>query len=459
MTMNCRYSDENKESLFDCILDVLSDGIYISDRDGNTLKVNRAYEQLTGLTKEEMLGRKVTDLQADGKYDVILNPEIVRTGQPCTSVQTTKVGRKVILNGYPVLDENSEVALVVTFVRDVTVISQMKEQLTQQQELIDRYRSEVKYFSKKSAGNDSLVVHSSEMRRIMGVLNTIAKTDATVLLLGETGVGKDMLARKIHETSSRANQPFFKIDCTTIPENLVESELFGYEPGAFSGANAKGKPGYFEMAHKGTLFLDEIGELSLPVQAKLLRVLQDQEFMRVGSTKVKEVDVRFIAATNRDLNEAVRKGTFRSDLFYRIQVAVLHVPPLRERLEDIEPLAQSFLDRYNTKYRKKFVFTPDVYKVFRNYRWPGNIREMENFIQSLIVTREKEVVDVVDLPHSMLHTAAHLETRSLHQIMEDVEKDFLLKSWETHQSVAEIAKNFKVDRTTIFRKLKKYSII
>lgn len=457
--MNCRYSEDNKEFFFDCILDVLSDGIYISDRDGNTLKVNRSYEQLTGLTKEEMLGRKVTDLQADGKYDVILNPEIVRTGKPCTSVQTTQVGRKVILNGYPVLDEDGEVALVVTFVRDVTVISQMKEQLTNQQELIDRYRSEVKYFSKKGGCDAALMVHSPEMRRIVGVLNTIAKTDATVLLLGETGVGKDMLARKIHETSSRSNQPFFKVDCTSIPENLVESELFGYEPGAFSGANAKGKPGFFEMAHKGTLFLDEIGELPLPTQAKLLRVLQEQEFMRVGSTKVKEVDVRFIAATNRDLNEAVRAGTFRSDLFYRIQVAVLQVPPLRERVEDIEPLARCFLDRYNLKYRKKFVFSPDVYKVFRNYRWPGNIREMENFIQSLIVTREKEMVEVVDLPHRMLHDAPHLETRSLQQIMDDVEKGLLLKAWETNGSVAEIAKNFKVDRTTIFRKLKKYSII
>ena len=457
--MNYRYSEDNKENFFDCILDVLSDGIYISDRDGNTLKVNRSYEQLTGLTKEEMLGRKVTDLQADGKYDVILNPEIVRTGKPCTSVQTTQVGRKVILNGYPVLDEAGEVALVVTFVRAVTVITQMKEQLTNQQELIDRYRSEVKYFSKKGGYDAALMVHSPEMRRIVGVLNTIAKTDATVLLLGETGVGKDMLARKIHETSSRANQPFFKVDCTSIPENLVESELFGYDPGAFSGANAKGKPGFFEMAHKGTLFLDEIGELPLPTQAKLLRVLQDQEFMRVGSTKVKEVDVRFIAATNRDLNEAVRAGTFRSDLFYRIQVAVLQVPPLRERVEDIEPLARSFLDRYNLKYRKKFVFSPDVYKVFRNYRWPGNIREMENFIQSLIVTREKEMVEFVDLPHRMLHDAPHLETRSLQQIMDDVEKGLLLKAWEANGSVAEIAKNFKVDRTTIFRKLKKYSIM
>jgi transcriptional regulator with PAS, ATPase and Fis domain len=212
------------------------------------------------------------------------------------------------------------------------------------------------------------------------------------------------------------------------------------------------------MAHKGTLFLDEVGELPISMQAKLLRVLQDQEIMRIGATKVKQVDVRFIAATNRNLEEAARKGTFRSDLFYRLQVAVLRIPPLRDRREDIEPLARCFLEKYNAKYRRNLVLSSDVFRVFENYGWPGNIREMENFIQSLIVTRESERIEVADLPHEMLHVAAELDKRSLSEILDDVEKELLSKALAGNGSITEVARLFKVDRTTIFRKLKKYSL-
>ena len=205
--------------------------------------------------------------------------------------------------------------MVVTFVRDVTLLTQLQEQIGLQQELLDRFRSEAQYVSKENVSISYVGVKSPSMLKLMGLLDILSKTDATTLLLGETGVGKGLAARQIHENSARSNQPFFKVDCTTIPENLVESELFGYESGAFSGARAKGKPGLIEMANKGTLFLDEIGELSLPAQAKLLRVIQDQEILRVGSTTVTKVDVRFIAATNRNLQAAVDNSTFRRDLF------------------------------------------------------------------------------------------------------------------------------------------------
>ena len=444
---------------FDRILDVLSDGVYISDDVGVTLKVNSAYEQLTGLKKEELLGKNVRELKSEGKYDVALNPEIVRSGKPKTSVQVTRVGRKVILNGYPVFDKAGKVALVVTFVRDVTLLSQLKEQLAYQKELIDGYHSEVQYLSKKEFHSSFVVPESKEMRSLINSLGNVARTDATVLILGETGVGKDVLARRIHENSLRYNQPFFKIDCASIPQNLVESELFGYDPGAFSGANTKGKPGFFEMANKGTLFLDEIGELPISMQCKLLRVLQDQEIMRIGSTKVRKVDIRFIAATNRNLEDAVREGTFRSDLFYRLRVAVLNVPSLRERKEDIVPLTEFFLEKYNYKYKKRLCLSNDALKVLQNYRWPGNIREMENMIQSLIVTSEQEFIDMFDLPSYMLPVAAHDESRSLNDIMADIEKELLKKALEVNGTVARVAKAFKIDRTTVFRKMKKYSLI
>lgn len=433
------------------------------------MRVNSAYEQLTGLKQEELIGRLVTDLVKDGIFDNILNPDIVRTGEPRTSVQVTKIGRKVVLYGYPVFAETGEVALVVTFVRDVTLLSHLKDQIASQQELINKYHMEFQYLCSKTI-DSSLVFESAIMKGLVSTLNKISQTDASVLLLGETGVGKDIFAKKIHRISLRSNQPFLKVDCTTIPENLIESELFGYESGAFSGAKAKGKPGFFEIADTGTLFLDEVGELPLAMQSKLLRVLQDQEIMRIGSTKVKKIDVRIIAATNRNLEEAVKEGTFRSDLYYRLRVAVLTIPPLRDRKEDILPLANYFFTKFNTKYRKKMALSAEAIPIFLSYKWPGNVREMENFIQSLVVTREKEVIDITDLPNNMLHednssgimlmpNKLSIENKPLHEIMDSIEKEILKKSLEVHGSISEVADNFKVNRSTIFRKLKKYSLI
>lgn len=452
---------KNIEAFCDGILDVLSDGVYISDRTGMTIKVNGMYEQLTGLKKEELVGRRVTDLVKEGKYDVVLNPEIVRTGQPKTLVQITKIGKKVILSGHPVFDKSGQVAMVVTFVRDVTLLSQLQSQLEYQQELLDRLRSEAQYISKKTVAHSYVGVQNINMIKLIGMMDVLAKSDATVLLLGETGVGKGVAARRIHEKSPRSSQPFFKVDCTTIPENLVESELFGYEGGAFSGAHAKGKPGLFEMADRGTLFLDEIGELSLTAQSKLLRAIQDQEIMRVGSTAVSKVDVRFIAATNCDLLGAVEKGSFRRDLYYRLRVAVLDLPALRERKEDIVPLVMHFLELFNHKYKKKVKVSKEAAEVMVNYRWPGNIRELENFVQSMIVTREAETIEVPDLPYYMLTAGMGTEQNhlSLHEIMTDMEKELLRKALKSKKSVAEVAALFKVDRTTIFRKLKKHSLI
>ncbi|EHQ91482.1 sigma-54 interaction domain-containing protein [Desulfosporosinus youngiae] len=447
------------------ILDVLSDGIYVTDAKGKTLAVNRTYEQLTGLKREEIMGKLVTDLRNQGNFDVVLNPEIVSSGQKKSLVQVTKEGRRVILNGCPVFDEAGKVALVVTFVRDITLLSQLQDQISNQQEVIDKYR-EVQKRDKLKQQNGPVVFESQEIVQLMNVLDKVAKTDATVLMLGETGVGKDVFSRLLHQRSLRQDEPFFKVDCSAIPESLIESELFGYESGAFSGANAKGKPGLFEMADKGTLFLDEIGELPLLMQSKLLRALQDQELIRVGSTKVRKFDVRFIAATNKNLEEEVKNGRFRSDLFYRLKVAVLQIPPLRERQGDILPLASFFFEKYNIKYRKEVNFTKKFCDALQNYKWPGNVREMDNFIQSLIVTRDKEILDVSDLPHYMLRDAIDMDrsslsdaNKSLDELMRDYEKNLLKNALEINGSVAKVAKLFKVDRTTIFRKAKKYSLL
>lgn len=443
------------ESYFDVILDVFQDGIYISDFQGKTIKVNKTYEQLTGLNREELIGRQVTDLIREGKYNLALNPDIVKTGTPKTAIQTLQLGRRVILDGYPVFDESAKVVLVVTFVRDITLLSHMQEQLAYQQELIARF-NEVRFSGKNS--NTLMSTNSCDMKVLLARAERFAETDATVLLLGETGVGKDVLARKIHEASQRSDNSFFKVDCSSLPPNLVESELFGYEGGAFSGANTKGKPGFLEMADKGTLFLDEIGELPLFMQAKLLRVLQDHELIRIGSTVVKKINVRFIAATNKNLAHEVAQGNFRSDLYYRLQVAVLTIPPLRNRREDIEPLANHFLQMFNNKYHKEKRLSPEVINLLQSYEWPGNIRELENLIQSLVISSQQNIIDTFDLPNALTASSHSVDNKSLPEILSEIEKDLLKKALATYPSIVEVAAHFKMDRTTIFRKIKRYKL-
>jgi len=442
---------------WESIMDVFDDGIYITDRLGKTLMVNRRYEELTGLKRDDLLGRMVKELVEEGKFDVVLNPVIVKTGMPKTVIQTTKVGKKIVLNGHPVFDSAGKVALVVTFVRDITSLSKIKEQLAYQQELLERF-SKGEFFARGERIQRHLVFASRAMQNLMDLAGSLAATDATVLLLGETGVGKDVLAKYIHEKSKRTSQAFLKVDCAAIPPNLVESELFGYDPGAFSGADRKGKPGFFEMAHKGTLFLDEIGELSLGMQAKLLRILQDRELLRIGSTRVKKVDVRIIAATNRNLEEAVAEGAFRRDLFYRLQVAVVRIPPLRERKEDILPLIQHFLRIFNGKYRKNLTLAPEAKEVLEHYSWAGNVRELENLIHGLVIMLQRDRVEAGDLPPNMLPALGQGQHRSLSAILEDMERELLRKGLEVHGSVSALANHFNVDRTTIFRKLKKHAL-
>lgn len=466
MSTNYQTNLQRLGIYFDKILDIFYDGIYITDASGNTIFVNKRYEKLMGLKKEELLGHNVLDLEEEGIFNSPLNPLVVKSGKPHTSVQINKAGRKAVINGHPVFDEDGKVAYVVTYVRDVTVLSQLKDEISAQKDLIQKYYQEAQHLRTKHFGQTNIIIKSPKMLKLMDLLRRIAPTDTTVLILGETGVGKDVFVKKIHEFSPRKNEPFFKINCATIPENLIESELFGYDPGAFSGASAKGKPGYFELADKGTLFLDEIGELPLSMQAKLLRVLQDQEVLRIGSTKVKKVDVRFIAATNRNLNLAIKEGLFRSDLYYRLHVATLEIPPLRERIEEIIALIDYFLGKYNTKYKKKIVFTQEAKQLLKNYKWPGNVREMENLIQGLVVTADKEVLQAYDLPGYLLINQDGIQTdpmnigeKSLNEIISQFEKSVLENALNKHGKVSSLAKMFQVDHSTIFRKLKKYGLI
>jgi PAS domain S-box-containing protein len=449
---------------FEYILDALPDGVFISDVSGITLRVNRMYEQLTGLKQEDIQGRQVRSLVENGIFDKILNPEIVRTGKPATHVQQLQNGKKLVLSGFPVFDEGGTLRLVVTFVRDITMITRLNEQMEEQRQLIDHFHKQMAYISNEQSKGLTPVYASPAMQEVVNMLLTVAPTDASVLILGETGVGKDVFARLTHVRSARHDKIFLKVDCGGISETLTESEMFGYMPGAFTGASSKGKAGYFELADGGTVFLDEIGELPLSMQTRLLRVLQDGEIMRVGGTRSTKVDVRVIAATNKNLAECVEQGTFRRDLYYRLNVATVTIPPLRERPEDVRPLVEHFLQHYSAKYGKRMAVMEIALTILSRYQWPGNVRELQNMIHGLVITHKGSHISPRDLPAHIREDSPQDRAccdalltggRPLKQIMAEMERDFLEQAIALHGSVQKVSELFQVDRSTIFRKIQK----
>ena len=446
------------------IFDTLNDGLYITDKNGVTLAVNSVYENLTGLKSQDLLGKNVVDLVEQEVFDLALNREVVQTRKTATAVQVNRENRKVILVAHPIFDYDDDVEMVVTYVRDIALISQLKNQVSAQRQLIDS----LQYGIRQEDSSLYLTPRSKVMRELFRQLHKIAKTDATVLFLGETGVGKDVMARELHNNSDRKDNALVKVDCTCIPENLIESELFGYAPGSFSGADPKGKPGLFEMADKGTLFLDEIGELPLPMQAKLLRVLQDGEIQRIGATSAKKVNVRVIAATNRDLAEEAENGVFRRDLFYRLQVAVINIPPLRERGEDILELISFFFDQFNARYKRRVRLSAMAEELMLNYAWPGNLRELENLVHSLVVTCDSNMVQVEDLPCAVVAKSSAEDSRKtitmglgdfkgkdFKGIMGQLETQILKNAVSAYGSIPKAAKALGLNRSTVFRKLQK----
>ena len=400
-----RQTEVHLTGHFQAILDALSDGVYISDVTGKTLCVNRMYEQLTGLRREDIEGCDVRDMVRNGIFDSILNPEIVETRKPATKVQHLKDGKTLVLSGYPVFDEEGKLCFVVTFARDITILTNLNEQVGHQKSLLQKTEGQIAFMAKQQKEHSFTPSFASKaMGEVLNLVDRIAPTDATVLILGETGVGKDVIANLVHQRSPRAENLMLKVDCGGISEGLTESELFGYVAGAFTGASSKGKAGYFEIANGSTIFLDEIGELPLSMQTRLLRVLQDGEIMRVGSASPRKVDVRIIAATNRNLKDCVLAGTFRRDLYYRLNVATINIPPLRERAEDIGLLAKLFLAMYASKYRKNLYFLDITLEILRSYSWPGNVRELQNLVHSIAITARGPAISPQDLPSQISGT-------------------------------------------------------
>ena len=448
------------------LLNAVADGVSITDPDGFIIMVNDMYARQTGYRREELVGQQVRELVASGTVDVALNPSVMTTGKAQTTVQNNRRGRTLVLSAQPLFDAHGRIGLVVTFVRDITGISQLRDQVAEQSKLIEKFRRDVLFLSQSGPDLPPVAQVSEASRQMDLFVRQVAPTDATVLILGETGVGKGVFAKRIHQASNRCDKPMLKVDCAAIPENLIESELFGYVSGAFSGASSKGKPGQLEMADNATVFLDEIGELSLSMQKKLLRFLQDREILPVGAVRPRPVDVRVIAATNRELQKEVEQGRFRSDLYFRLNVAVLTIPPLRERRSDIIPLARSFLRHFCARYRKTASFSREAEQAMAAYAWPGNIRELEHIVEARLITQSQEIIRLGDLPprfqtQPCLSLQSPLSAQilnneeiSLKDILNMLETNILREALAHYGSVKEVSRRFKMHRATLFRKLK-----
>lgn len=313
--------------------------------------------------------------------------------------------------------------------------------------------------------HDKLIYKSKIMQQTFELALKVAKVDSNVLITGESGVGKEIIAKIINAASPRAKKPFLQINCGAIPENLLESELFGYEGGAFTGAKSSGKMGYFEISNGGTLLLDEIGELPLNLQVKLLRAIQDREIYRVGGTTPIKFDVRIISATNRNLEEMVQRGLFRADLYYRLNVVPINIPPLRKRTDDIIPLAIHFLEKFNSKYKMNKRFEPEVLLAFERYKWPGNVRELENVVERLVIISDDEIIGLHHLPfnNKITNDTSGLTIEVLNPVplqtaSEILEKKLIAKALQLTGSTRKAAKILGVTHPTVIRKAQKYNL-
>lgn len=462
------YKRINKE--LDAIIESSYDGLYITDGQANTLRVNKAYERISGLMREDLVGHNMRELVEEGVINQSVTLEVLKSQEPVTIMQDisgSKGKKKVIVTGNPIFDEdNVEIILVVTNVRDITELEELREELEHRRDLSEKYLSELTELRLDFFSKDDFVVRSEKMKNIVRMAVKVAQVDTTILISGESGVGKGRLAKLIHQASRRKENTFIKINCGAIPETLIESELFGYEKGAFTGAKTEGKPGLFEIAHNGTIFLDEIGELPLHLQVKLLGILEDKQLLRVGGTKSKKVDVRVITASNSDLKKLVEEKRFRNDLFFRLEVIPLHIPPLRERREDIFPLVQHFLKCFNRSYGTKKRFSSEAIDYLLNYHYPGNIRELENIIERLVVVGEEELIAFQDIPKYILESRPAFDESSsipaknkkLASVLASLETQLIYNAIKKHGNTYKAAEVLGVNQSTIVRKMKKYKI-
>lgn len=437
------------------------DAIYYADSNGVTRKVGGLCHEFLGLESEDLIGKSVFDLERAGIYKPSITRMVLETGERIQSLQVTRTGRKLLVVGIPIKNGSGDILRVVSVSWNITMNppgEKSESNISRLFSIYDRAMEDIVF------GGGRLVYVSDSMARVADTALKVSKVDSTVFITGESGTGKEVISSYIHSHSGRSSKPFVKVNCAAIPEQLLESELFGYEKGAFTGANREGKPGLFELAENGTLFLDEISEMSPKMQAKLLRVLQDGTFTRVGGVKDVTADVRIIAATNRKLETEMREGRFRHDLFYRLNVVPIYIPPLRERTEDIPPLALLFLKYYNERYKKNKIFDAETIMRCQEHTWHGNVRELQNVIERLVVLTDEDLITSTD--HDIFGAFGAIgeeaeegvtvnRIMTLKDAMHSVERQLISMTVKKFGNATKAAEVLGVDQSTISRKLKK----
>lgn len=446
----------------DTVLDSSYDGIYITDGKGITLRVNRSYERITGLQSGEFLGKNVEYLVEKGLISKACSTIVLEKKEVVTIEQKLSTGKTLLVTSTPIFDDNHMIEMVVTNVRDITELIRLKEAIEEKDRQVDQYNMELQMLKSQlhQKNQAQIETRNKDMKTLLETITRVASHDTTVLVTGETGVGKEVIVEYIHQHSLRAQEKLIKVNCGAIPETLIESELFGYEKGSFTGANSDGKIGLFEEANGGTLFLDEIAELPFNVQAKLLRVLQEQEIHRIGGVESIPINVRILAATNKNLEKLAQKGEFRTDLYYRLNIIPICIPPLRERREDIIPLATTFLNQLSQKYAMPKTMTKEVYDFLYAYQWPGNIRELKNLIERMYVMCQDARIYSSDLPEHIKiskHASALTSDKSLKEQVADLEKKLLDESYAEFGNVRDAARHLGIDASTFVRKRQKYA--
>ncbi|MCR1643492.1 sigma 54-interacting transcriptional regulator [Clostridioides difficile] len=464
------------------ILEASHDEICVSDDKGIIIYCNKAFEENYGLKKEDILGKNVSFLEDSGYSTKSPIPIVLKTKTKFSLEQDTQTGKKLIITATPIFDENGNLEFTVENCRDITELNNIKNKLEDTKKQVKKYKSEVETLYRTALRiEDTVIMDGIVMRPIINTVNHVSKTDVSVLLLGESGTGKSSLARYIHHNSNRSNGPFITINCATISPQLLESELFGYTSGAFTGASTKGKVGLVELANGGTLFLDEIGDIPQNLQAKFLQLIQDRTFTPVGSLKNKKVDIRIISATNVDLVSKVKEKKFREDLYYRLNVIEIKLPPLRERRDNLVEIIKYYFNRYSSDFNLNKTISKEAVDAIANYRFPGNIRELQNIIQKILLTCTDNNITIDDLPNILtknIHItnngnkthisqinkviisdskSTNYKNKNFDTLIKEYEKNIILDAYEKFGSSYKVAKHLEISQSKANRLIRKYT--
>ncbi|WP_082936435.1 sigma-54 interaction domain-containing protein [Halodesulfovibrio spirochaetisodalis] len=436
------------------VIESMHDNVVIVNKMGVTIWVSSCFERTYGIPKDSIIGRTTYDMEAEGFFSPSVASLVLQSKQTVTIVEDNQLGGRNIVTGVPIYDKAGDVEWVISYTVDSRYFLKLNNEYEKLNEALDGSQLVIS----PDPSSWGVVAISPAMQRVLEYVSKVTLVDTNVLITGESGVGKNVISRLIHKQSDRSDGPLMEINCAGIPANLLESELFGYEAGAFTGACRQGKVGRIELANGGTLVLDEIGELPLELQAKLLQVIQEKKLTKLGGTRAINVDFRLIAATNQNLRSLVDKKRFRSDLFFRLNVLHLNIPPLRDRTEDILPLANNVLEESNGKYSTNKYFSPEVIDALQMYSWPGNVRELRNVVERLVIISEQLIITEDDLP-SHIQDGAFLERENklpLKNALYELEKKLVARAYKKHKTTVATAKALGISQPSAARKISKF---